>query len=509
LGLSQNEINNLNTIEKVKVIEFTDDEKNSHPKFNDPKTYVFKPTCIKKSSEVSENFLWLDAGVCALKSIEPIFNFIDEDDIFLVVDVHLIKTFTHTKCKKIMDASDKELNSRCLSAGMVGFKSKGKYYNIIRELYLYSLIPGCCDGNEENHRHDLSILSILGSRHNCPTQDIDIYGYWTDTNRTLFTAIEKGAVIFVHRRGYENKVHIKYKNNETVFNQFGFERNNNISDKSLKINLIDDNLSGQDGLSRYISPNSGWMRNSKEFSDIVIYTDSLCHTKEIDDNKINFAWLIEPPIINGENYDKILKNYHKFDKVFSYNLSLKDKINNFVFLPHGGTWLREQDIRLHDKSKKISFIYSDKQWNNGHRVRHNFANFLKQKNIEIDHFGSGSEKKIDFKSEALNDYMFSIVIENSVQDTYFTEKILDCFLSGVIPIYWGTKKISEIFDEKGIIFLPDSNEYGFNFDDAIELISTIGEEFYNSRLMSISNNFNIAQKYIHPEAHINEHIKNN
>ena len=35
--------------------------------------------------------------------------------------------------------------------------------------------------------------------------------------------------------------------------------------------------------------------------------------------------------------------------------------------------------------------------------------------------------------------MFSVCIENDVYDTYFTEKILDCFATGTIPIYKGTK----------------------------------------------------------------------
>jgi hypothetical protein len=203
------------------------------------------------------------------------------------------------------------------------------------------------------------------------------------------------------------------------------------------------------------------------------------------------------------------ENYKKFNKVFSYNLNLEEKIDNFVFLPHGGTWLRKEDIGLHEKTKKVSFIYSDKNWNSGHRLRHNFANFLKEKNIDVDHFGSGSNKKIDFKSEGLTDYMFSIVMENSVEDIYFTEKILDCFLSGVIPIYWGTKKIGKIFDENGIIFLPYSTEYDFDFESSCNLISTLDENFYNSKLMNVSNNFNIAQKYIHPENFINEYVKNN
>ena len=75
-----------------------------------------------------------------------------------------------------------------------------------------SLIPGCLDGNQENHRHDQSILSILTHRNDCPRQDIDIFGYWTDWNRNLNLALELGSVIFAHRRGHNDKTNLIYEN---------------------------------------------------------------------------------------------------------------------------------------------------------------------------------------------------------------------------------------------------------------------------------------------------------
>jgi hypothetical protein len=52
----------------------------------------------------------------------------------------------------------------------------------------------------------------LATRYNCPKQDIEIYGYWTDLHRTYQKAMEQGVVIFVHRRGYENKQNLIYEN---------------------------------------------------------------------------------------------------------------------------------------------------------------------------------------------------------------------------------------------------------------------------------------------------------
>jgi hypothetical protein len=73
--------------------------------------------------------------------------------------------------------------------------------------------------------------------------------------------------------------------------------------------------------------------------------------------------------------------------------------------------------------------------------------------------------------------MFSVCVENDVCDTYFTEKILDCFATGTIPIYKGTKNIANHFNQNGIIFLDD-----ISLDD-------LTPELYYSKMDYIKENF--------------------
>ena len=74
--------------------------------------------------------------------------------------------------------------------------------------------------------------------------------------------------------------------------------------------------------------------------------------------------------------------------------------------------------------------------------------------MKIDLFGGiNPDRRIERKDVALNDYMFSIAIENDTSDTYFTEKILDCFATATIPVYKGTKNVCRYFNPDGIIFL--------------------------------------------------------
>ena len=268
----------------------------------------------------------------------------------------------------------------------------------------------------------------------------------------------------------------------------------------MKIKLFDENLVGQPGLSRYINPSTNWERDCEDY-DIGIYVDRMCFVVEKNSHKINCAWLIEPPIINGENYINIVKDKEKFKYIFTHNKNVLPQAENSVFIPHGGTWLREEDINIHNKSKLVSCIFSWKNWNPYHRMRFRVFDRLKSDN-RVDFYGSGCEKPIEYKIEALKDYMFSIVIENSIETDYFTEKILDCFLSGTIPIYVGSKTTSNYFDENGIIYFEGD-------EDLPEILNKLNSELYTSKIESIKKNFELAKNYIFPEQLIQKFLKEN
>ena len=57
----------------------------------------------------------------------------------------------------------------------------------------------------------------------------------------------------------------------------------------------------------------------------------------------------------------------------------------------------------------------------------------------------------------LFDAMFSLAVENVAQDDYFTEKLLDCFLTRTVPIYWGCPNAAAYFDPEGIVHVGRSS----------------------------------------------------
>ena len=57
-----------------------------------------------------------------------------------------------------------------------------------------------------------------------------------------------------------------------------------------------------------------------------------------------------------------------------------------------------------------------------------------------------------FKSmeEMCRDYLFTIAIENTSHDYYFTEKIINPLINNTVPLYWGCKRVEEYFPKHTI-----------------------------------------------------------
>lgn len=81
-------------------------------------------------------------------------------------------------------------------------------------------------------------------------------------------------------------------------------------------------------------------------------------------------------------------------------------------------------------------------------------------------------KFFDDNTEIYKEYKFIISMENSNYPFYITEKIIDVFLSGSIPIYWGNETIFNFFNKDAFIYLPYFN----SMEDCIEYIKKIDSD---------------------------------
>ena len=214
------------------------------------------------------------------------------------------------------------------------------------------------------------------------------------------------------------------------------------------------------------------------------------------DSKNNVGWIIESPEYHGRYYGYVKNYLHNFKHVITHDKELLEYSDSFKFSPMGGSWLYDDDIGISEKSRNFSIIASWKRELSGHRLRHTI---IAGSGNKVDVYGSGYNP-VERKIQALKDYRYSFAIENCKKDYYFTEKLLDCFLSGTIPIYWGCPSIGDFFNTKGMII----------FDDLLELkdkLKLCTKEYYENNIEYIIENFHKAHKYLLAEDYIYENNK--
>jgi len=275
----------------------------------------------------------------------------------------------------------------------------------------------------------------------------------------------------------------------------------------MKIKIFDNAFAHEDYCGSKIGKNFSkhiiWDRSFSniEENDLVFFTDSLLPMAlNIRTNCIKIALLLEPPSVNNFAYDFINRNYTKFDHIITHQDTFSN-IPNVIILPQWCTWIYPEKQRIFEKKKNLSIIASDKKTTEGQILRHNIVNYLQNK-IDIDLYGgltsqnSGYNPIVD-KSEGLSDYMFSIIVENSKYNYYFTEKIIDCLLTGTIPIYWGANKINDFFDTKGFLIIQ-------NIEDLDHIIPNLNKETYEKMFPFVLNNFKIASEFLTLEDFIYE-----
>ena len=119
------------------------------------------------------------------------------------------------------------------------------------------------------------------------------------------------------------------------------------------------------------------------------------------------------------------------------------------------------------KRRQASCIVSTK-----HAHRLSFVQRMMSNNKVVDLYGRG-HKVYNYKSNyrgkleydgnckflGLAPYRYSIVLENSEEKNYWTEKLADAFLSWCVPIYWGCPNLNDFFDSQSYktIDLDDPN----------------------------------------------------
>ena len=244
-----------------------------------------------------------------------------------------------------------------------------------------------------------------------------------------------------------------------------------------------------------------WDRENPLNNDIVVYTDRCLPELETSTAKIKVAWLLESMVIRPEAYEWARNGgIHHADYVISHTQSILDLCpEKSVFFPGGAAWLYENEQMIYAKSKNVSIIASAKDYAPGHCLRHRV---IKELGSKIDSVYVYGYNPIEPKKLAFIPYRYSIVIENNDSPDYWTDKLLDAFLTGTIPIFWGGSWLHKYFDSRGYFTFNTVQE----LDSILTMIKDNGIIIYQNAMNYIIDNFERAKKFAVVEDHLWENL---
>jgi len=268
--------------------------------------------------------------------------------------------------------------------------------------------------------------------------------------------------------------------------------------EKVKINMIGGGFQHQECSSHLNTPKYvEWVKDGS--ADISFHIDHAVLNR-VNPDKKNYGWIHES---SQQTYRHVMTSIRnnisqiedQYELIFTHDRRLMSLSKKMTLVPSLQVpWIA--DRKIHKKSKLLSMIASTKLMCPAHTYRQTvWKKYINQ----LDLFGTGHNpnRQIEKKEMGLNDYYFSIVVENDNYPDWISEKVTDCFATGTIPIYWGAPSIGEFFNEKGIITLTDEFK-----------VSDLSPELYFSKMEYIKDNFErvmsmpIAEDYMY-----NKHIK--
>ncbi|MCG1036608.1 glycosyltransferase family 10 domain-containing protein [Polaribacter sargassicola] len=196
-----------------------------------------------------------------------------------------------------------------------------------------------------------------------------------------------------------------------------------------------------------------------EECDYLVILEYPSNDFSIKVNKNNIIHLcLEPP-------NEISKYRQYANKSVKYNYNQLDTKNGNI-LSHGALpWhigkdydylshLKVEDLK---KENKIVWVTSNQRSSKGHSNRMHFLDSIKNLSF-IELYGRGI-KPIDDKWDVLSNSKYAIAYENYKSEYYWTEKIIDCYLSFTMPIYFGCNRIDNYFPKDSYIKLDPNDKH--------------------------------------------------
>ncbi len=248
-----------------------------------------------------------------------------------------------------------------------------------------------------------------------------------------------------------------------------------------------------------------FLNNSKEFI-VNIVDDNPDYIVFSMFGKENFKYDCVKIFYTGEEF---CPDFNLCDYAIGFDyIEFQDRYIRYplYYTPHyEKDYLMMMNRKVDDNNRGFcSFVYSN---NNADYIRNLFFEKLSAYKAiasggKVFNNQNGPVKdKIAFERQ----YKFSIAFENCSHPGYTTEKIVQAFASGGIPIYWGNPLIGKEFNTKAFINLHDFE----SIDDCIQYIIKVDtdDELYK-QMISQQPKENLATDKLEIEKKLDAFLKN-
>jgi hypothetical protein len=213
--------------------------------------------------------------------------------------------------------------------------------------------------------------------------------------------------------------------------------------------------------------------------------DNINHNPTAD---VNVLVQCEPPELYQKFAGMVQEAHKNFDLILTYDQRILELPNAMEFCPVG-SWINPNQINL-DKKDQITYLMSSKIYTNAHRLRfvilRRFGHLKQLGNFDF--LMHRSPPRVPDKELFYVNAKFNIACENQIIPNMYTEKLLDCFATRTVPIYFGCTNLEKYFDVRGVIQF-------WNIEQLEHIIANLTPADYESRRPYIEENYQRARPF--------------
>jgi len=227
----------------------------------------------------------------------------------------------------------------------------------------------------------------------------------------------------------------------------------------------------------------------------------------LDSDALKVLWLFTEPACYCVPDDRLERVHDKFDLILTHRAEHARKYPNAVLLRWVNTSVGILSLdATAPKSHLVSGLLSGKvSGPPGHRLRYGLFSRLDPSAPGSMYFVSNRAVDADFLADhprwraqaypadtraMLMQARFNLAIENAIETNYHSEKLVDCLVSGTVPVYYGSRDISWL-DERGLLRAESVEAY-------IEILGELSDSLFEKMAPFVAENRRAALKHMAP-----------